>query len=120
MTAGDVIALVRQKLHDDTAGAYRWTDASLLGYLYDAQRAVKHYAPHYYLTADDTIAEIVEPTTLNDTLTLDRRGKEPLALWVCSKALSEEGQDAANIQLSGVFASACLAELLGLSPRVGK
>lgn len=44
-TAGDIVTRVRNLLNDEDSGNYRWTDAELLRWLNDAQRAIVSLSP---------------------------------------------------------------------------
>jgi hypothetical protein len=45
VTVADVLGRVRGAIHDETAGAYRWSDAKLVGYLADGAMELVNWRP---------------------------------------------------------------------------
>tara|TARA_Y100000310_G_scaffold149860_1_gene149246 strand:+ start:1279 stop:1635 length:357 start_codon:yes stop_codon:yes gene_type:complete len=97
MTAQDVIDDVRQHLRDDTAGNYRWTDATLLVHLSDAERQFYQMRPDLFLTSSSTMDTPVDLTDVGDTLKLDEDNRKALVSWVSALALEEDAADEANL-----------------------
>lgn len=109
MTAQDVIDDVRRHLAD--SAETRWTDATLLVYLSNAQYEVQALRPDLLLIDGDTLATVVALTAVGDTLPFGSDVRGPLGYLTASIALGEDSDDRANAERSEKYRDRAIKEL---------
>jgi hypothetical protein len=102
MTAAEVITLSRDWLKD-TIATYRWSDATLLGYLNDTIRDVFRRRPDLRLATDGTLnAAFTNMTATSDTAPLGYDFKEILAHGVTYRGYQRDSADTENANLASL------------------
>ena len=110
LTAGSVVALAREALIDTVEDAYRWSDAVLYRFAFDARRQLNSARPctlyngvtlirYDYPDVRDGVG--VKGEFEGHDLILDERWRECLAAYVCYRALAIDSSDTANMNLAG-------------------
>ena len=111
ITAGTVITIARQKLHDtvispNTEADCRWRDTVLYSYLDSAHRDVYRLRPDLFLSSTgNAITGLTTITGTSSTVVLSASFRECLAYAVASAALAEDTDDPANASQSKLFYS---------------
>lgn len=113
MIANDVIAAARHELNDEDAGNYRWKDEPFFDALTEAQRRFYMLRSDVFLQADDTMASVVEVTSLDTPLPVHAAYKKPLVWFVSATILASDGDDAANEKRADGYMARALNALMG-------
>jgi hypothetical protein len=101
ITAGDAIEDARRQLRDDHTGSQRWSNTVLLRYLSDAIFDLGfHRRPDLRLTTSSTLNTVASVTATTDQLIYDRAWQQPLADFICYRALNEDHTDLENVKVA--------------------
>lgn len=109
LTAGSVVALARETLIDTVAEAYRWADAVLYRFAFDARRQLNAVRPCTCYNGVELVSYGYPDIRDGDDaqglfgghdMLLDGRWRECLVAYVCYKALAIDSSDTANMNLA--------------------
>jgi len=94
MTAGDV---AKQALLELDPDRNRWTAATLVKYVADAQLLLVQMRPRVRLQTDGTAAVVGDVSVVGSTLVVGERWRAALVDYVVARALREDEADTENM-----------------------
>jgi len=99
LVASAVINEVRKQISDQVT-PYRWSDATIRGYMDDAQENIVLKHPEAQYIDSVTHDELEAITSNSQELQISTVYKNAMIRYVVSKIIGEDSEDAANLTLS--------------------
>ena len=103
MTGENVLDVAREILSDEDSDNYRWSNATLLGYVQQAQYEGHMRRPDLFLSATSTMTAPAAVASTSTILKLGTQHLGALADFAAGKALREDATDPDNAQRAAVL-----------------